>query len=209
MKVRFIVLAAGAAVAFAIGACSGPTQPIATSATVFDTGGLYALSDAPVSGPTAIATLVLLGGNLYGPLAVRAVPGVDFNVAFDINGATAIAMPTHAVMFSPVFFGAIEEETTLPFDSMLTAPTVGYTDSLTLTLHPGSRFYVQSFTSNPACAAQQTTARHYIYSKIIIDSINYTPWDAVTAPSGHTLYYRLVVDPNCGFLGLGPGFPKE
>jgi hypothetical protein len=100
------------------------------------------------------------------------------------------------------------QATLTPYDSMFTAPTLGYDDSMPMPIRAGTRFYMQSVAS--FCTATQTvTARLYIYAKFVIDSINFAPYDPITAPNGRTIYYRMVVDPNCGFLGLGPGIPTD
>jgi len=208
MKVRILLLAAGAFVAAAAGACGGPTQPVATHENIFDTAGVYALTGAPESGPTGVATLTLLATNFYGPTPVRAVPGSHYDVVFDINGSTAVVLPPKLVGFTGQFTAALQESQQ-PYDSMTVAPTEGYSDSTSIVIHPGTRFYVQSVTSNPTCTAQSVAARRYIYSKFYIDSINFSPYDPITSPNGRTIYYRMVVDPNCGFLGLDAGIPSE
>jgi hypothetical protein len=210
MKVRVLLLAAGALVAAAAGACGGPTQPVATHDNIFDTAGVYALTGAPESGPTAVATLIALGGSVFGPSPVRAVPGTRFDVAFDIRDTVALALPPMLVGFQPFSaFNGFLQLSSQPYDSMSVAPTDGYSDSTPIVIHAGSSFYVQSLTTNPACTAQSVQARRYIYSKFHIDSINFAPYDPVTSPNGRTIYYRMVVDPNCGFLGLDAGIPSE
>ncbi len=208
MKVRILLLAAGALAAAAAGACSGPTQTIATQDNVFDTAGVYALTGAPESGPTGVATLTLLGPSFYGPSPVRAVPGAHYDVVFDIHDTTAVALPPGLVGFTGALTAGLQISLQ-PYDSMLVSPTLGYSDSTAITIHAGTRFYVQSLTSNPTCSVQSVAARRYIYSKFIIDSINFSPYDPITAPNGRTIYYRMVVDPNCGFLGLDTGVPSE
>jgi len=54
---------------------------------------------------------------------------------------------------------------------------------------------------------QLVASQQFIYSKIVIDSINYTPFDAFTNPAGNTIYFRIVVDPNCGFRSFKEGRP--
>ena len=74
-------------------------------------------------------------------------------------------------------------------------------------LRAGSTFYVQSF--NVSCRNQGLVNRKYYYAKFVIDSINYTPYNAVSNPKGRTIYYRMVTDPNCGFTSLEPGIPPS
>jgi hypothetical protein len=196
MKVRVLFLAAGALVAAAAGACGGPTQPPAKNATIFDTAGVYAFTGAPESGPTGVSTLTLLGLNFYGPTPVRAVPGAHFDVVFDIvNDTQAVARPPRNVGYTPTYNSGMQATLT-PYDSMFTAPTLGYDDSMPMPIRAGTRFYMQSVAS-------------FCTAKFVIDSINFAPYDPITAPNGRTIYYRMVVDPNCGFLGLGPGIPTD
>jgi hypothetical protein len=97
--------------------------------------------------------------------------------------------------------------TTQAYDALTDAPTSGYNDSLPLLIKGGTVFFVQSLSFN--CTTQALLGRRYIYSKIIVDSINYSAYDPNSAPAGRTLYYRMVVDPNCGFISLEPGLPTH
>jgi hypothetical protein len=202
MKARLLIVPGALLFAAWTAACGSPTSTAALYETQFDTAGLFALTTAPESGPTAIDVLVLG----VGPRAVRAVPGDNFDVAFDLLGTQAIAYPTHAISPASGYAAGIVKST-LAFDAVTVAPTSGYNDSTAIDIQPGNVIVVQSFSA--ACASQPLVARKYIYAKIIIDSVNLTPYDPITAPAGRTLYYRIVSDPNCGYTSLEPGIPQN
>jgi hypothetical protein len=200
MKVRIRLIALGAAAAAlsaTIAACSYSSAVKAQLDTIADTAGVFALTGAPESGPTAVNTFV--------PQPVRAVPTENFDVAFDIVGDTqAIALPVHNV-----YIGASAgiQLSTEPYDALTDAPTVGYNDSVNVNIKAGTVFLIQSFSYG--CTTQASTYQRYIYSKFVIDSVHYYPYNEVSAPAGRTIYYRMRNDPNCGFTSLEPGLPTH
>ena len=96
-------------------------------------------------------------------------------------------------------------DSTQTFDAITQAPNVPYNDSTVVPLKPGTILIIQALSN--ACTVQLTTAQQFIYSKIVIDSINYTPFDGFTNPAGNTIYFRIRVDPNCGFRSFKDGLP--
>jgi len=86
MKVRFLVLIAGAGAAAV--ACADPLATTATLATIDDTAAVYALTGAPESAPTAI--------NITFPRAVITTPGEHYDVVFDIARAAIAALESVA-----------------------------------------------------------------------------------------------------------------
>jgi hypothetical protein len=205
MKSRLLLIPAGVALAAALAACGGPTEAPAQHATIPDESSVYALTGAPPSAPTAVTILGLVGLDLEGPGVMRAVPSNPVDVVFDIVGTQAKALPTK-VVFASQFFGALLASTQ-PYDAMTAAPTCCYADTIPMNISAGTTFYVQSFNSN--CSAQGVQNRRYVYAKFLIDSINYTPFNAISNPSGRTIYYHTVTDPNCGFTSLEPGIPPS
>lgn len=197
MKSRLLLLPAGVALVAAFAACGSPTETPAGNATIADTNSVYALTGAPPSAPTGV--------NDSFPKPVRAVPTEAVDIVFDIVGTQAIVLPTKLV-FASQYFGALLASTQ-PYNAMTAAPTCCYADTIALNITAGTTFYVQSF--NLACRNQGVVNRRYIYAKFIIDSINYTPYDAIANPSGRTIWYRMVTDPNCGFTSLEPGIPSS
>ena len=95
---------------------------------------------------------------------------------------------------------------TRSFDEITRAPTSGYNDSTAVPIKAGDVLLVQA--ASYACGGQVISARLYIYSKMVIDSIKVSPpFDDETNPGGSTIYFRLRVDPNCGFVSFEDGLP--
>ncbi len=161
---------------------------------------VYGLSEAPLNGPTAINTFV--------PLAVRTDPTQNYDVVFDVRPdsagtPTAYILPPRAV----ASFGnaGLIRDTTQTFDAITQAPVNGYNDSTIVPVKAGDVVSVLALSF--ACSSELVTGRQVIYSKIVIDSVHYTPYDPFTNPSGSTIYLRIRVDPNCGFISFLSGLP--
>lgn len=211
MKVRYAFLLFGASLLAATAAC-GPVANASTRydclvgsavagsgnglATVHDTQAVFSLDGGPPSGPSAINTCT--------PTPVQAVPGSFFDVAIDIQGTQAYALPPHAVSSAGA---AGLDTTTQTWDQVTEAPASGYNDSTALAIGPGTVFLVQAQPRN--CQLLPYQNQRFLYSKILIDSIHYYPFNAVTAPSGLTVYYEILVDPVCGYRSLAPGIPPS
>ena len=197
---RLLGLCVAVAAACAVAACSNPFAVKATVNTIDDTVAVYGLSEAPTNGPTAINTFI--------PKVVRVDPSQNYDIVFDIRAdssgqPTAYALPPRAVGFFGG--GGIQKDTTRTFAQITQAPVTGYNDSTALPIRAGDVLLVQSLSY--ACTSQIISARQFIYSKIVIDSVHYTPFDPVTTPNGSTIYLRLRVDPNCGFISFADGLP--
>jgi hypothetical protein len=203
MKVRVLCLAAGALIVVAAGACGDPLAPtslcppLPACENIFDTAGVYSISDGPESGPTGV--------DIWVPHAVISIAPNHFDLTFDIQGAQARVLPSKIVA-ACVYCGALQLTTAL-YDTITHAPTLGYSDSTSIDIQAGSVFWVQSFSYY--CRAQTIVARKYAYAKFIVDSINYTPYDPIASPHGRSVYYRMVIDPNCGYTGLEQGVPPS
>ncbi|HLB08143.1 MAG TPA: hypothetical protein VK617_01315 [Gemmatimonadaceae bacterium] len=192
MKVRFLVLIAGAGAAAV--ACADPLATTATLATIDDTAAVYALTGAPESAPTAI--------NITFPRAVITTPGENYDVVFDIRNDSAFAFPPHAIGAA---LTAGLQLATQPFGAITQAPTSGYNDTLPVFIKTGDVLLVQS--TSVQCATQTVPARTFIYAKVVIDSIFYD--EAAPPHVPRTIWYRLRNDPNCGFLSFADGIPKS
>ena len=197
----FVLCCVGVLAITAVTACGDPLQVKANLATIDDTLSVYGLSEAPPSGPSALNTFL--------PAVVRTDPSQNYDVVFDIkpNGLgqpTAYIYPPRAVSG---FFGSagIIKETTKSFDQITQAPVSGYNDSTAVEIKAGDVLVIQAMSY--ACAGQIVPGRRFIYSKMVIDSVNYTPFNATTNPSGSTIYFRMRVDPNCGFISFANGVP--
>ncbi|HEU4642072.1 MAG TPA: hypothetical protein VFS44_06410 [Gemmatimonadaceae bacterium] len=200
MTARLLLLCVGVLAVAATTACGDPFKATATVQNIDDTLALYGLSEAPANGPTGINTFV--------PRAVRADPSQNYDILFDIrpdsSGArTAYILPPRAVGL----FGSagIIKDSTQAFEEITQAPVRGYDDSTAVPIKAGDVLLVQA--ASFACASQLITDRRVIYSKIVIDSVNYSPFDPDTNPAGSTIHLRMRVDPNCGFISFADGLP--
>ena len=200
MPARPLVLTFGALAVLAAAACGNPFALKANTDVIADTLAVYGLTSAPTDGPTAL--------NTFGPQLVTTTPTSHYDIVFDIRpdsagNLQAYALPPKAV----ASFGSAGfiVDSTQAFDAIASAPNVPYNDSTIVPLQPGTILVVQALSS--ACSVQLVASQQFIYSKIVIDSINYTPFDAFTHPAGNTIYFRIVVDPNCGFRSFKEGRP--
>jgi hypothetical protein len=200
----------GAAAVFIAGACAAPTSSktkydclttgtgdtVNHTTTQADTQAIFSINGGPANGPSAVNTCI--------PQPVIARPASLFDFAVDIEGTQAFVLPPSAVS-SAGAAGWLSTDTA--YDLIKEAPTIGYNDTTPLAIAPGSVFLIQAI--KPGCSGLPYTSQHYIYSKFIIDSIHYYPYNPVTAPSGLTVYYRMVSDPICGYTSLAPGIPAN
>lgn len=184
-------------------ACGDPFQARATAKVYDDTLSVYGLSAAPANAPTAL--------NTFDGVVVRTDPSQRYDAVFDIRvdpstgDTAAYILPPSAVSgFSSA--GIIRE--TRAFGEILRAPTGGYDDSTEVRIQPGDVLLIQA--ASYACAGQLISSRRFIYSKLVIDSIHASPpFDPVTNPGGSTIYFRIRVDPNCGFVSFADGLPDS
>ena len=182
-------------------ACKDPFEVKAQADVFEDTLAVYGLSAVPPTAPTAL--------NTFDGVVVRTDPSQHFDVVFDIRedpetgDTTAFVLPPRAVGgFSTA--GILKD--TRSFDEITRAPTSGYNDSTAVPIKAGDVLLVQA--ASYACGGQVISARLYIYSKMVIDSIKVSPpFDDETNLGGSTIYFRLRVDPNCGFVSFEDGLP--
>lgn len=200
MPARLLVLFVGIIAVFSLSACGNPFAVNATAKNIDDTLVVYALSEAPLNAPTALNTFI--------PVAVRTDPTQNYDLVFDIRPdstgtPTAYVLPPRAV--ANTASAGIIRDSTQAFEDIKQAPVNGYNDSTIVPIKKGDVLIVQS--QSFACTQELVTARQFIYSKIVIDSINFTPYDAFTNPDGSTIRLRIRVDPNCGFISFLDGLP--
>jgi hypothetical protein len=201
MTARLFVLCMGALAVAAATACGDPLQVKANLDTIDDTLAVFGLSEAPPSGPSALNTFV--------PRAVRTDPAQNYDVVFDIRPDSAGARTAYilpAAVVGPFGSSGIIKETAQSYDEIVKAPVTGYNDSTAVPIKAGDVLVVQA--GSAACAGQIVQARRFIYSKLVIDSVNYSAFDPINNPNGSTIYFRMRVDPNCGFLSLASGLPS-
>lgn len=200
---RPLVLAVIAAAAVAVAAsCGNPFAVTASLKDFTDTLSVYGLTEAPIVGPSAI--------NTYQGKPVPTQPSTNYDIVFDIHPDSTGAMAAWALPPRLVgTFGStgLIKDTTRAFEDIKQAPVNGYDDSTAVRIRPGDVLLLQA--QSYVCAGAVLQQRLYIYSKIVIDSINLAPFDPNTNPNGSTIYLRITVDPNCGFISFADGLPPN
>lgn len=174
-----------AAVAVAFWSCGDPTRINARFEVVSDTITVSALSGSSIGARTALNTLR--------HEAVRAEPGSNFDVVFDITSAgQAVIYPAQAI--SSLGRAGIQRSTQ-QLDSILVAPSEGYSEAMTPTsVSVGDVILIRAVQA--ACRPPELNP--YIFSKLQITAI-----DTVA----RTVTFVMRVDPNCGFRSFRDGIP--
>ena len=157
-----------------------------------------------IAKPTVVSLFIR---DLLSALAVlsRQVVRVDgfaaFDVAFDINAAgNAVITPVKLVVVSPGGsrpVGLLRVPGT--FETALEAPKTGYEADSSFVLTAGEVVMVQS-AHNTAGDLCQFAINPNIYAKITVDSLNL---------ASRTIFFRLGLDPNCGFRSFVTGVPTS
>ena len=191
MKARIAVIAVGLAAA-GISACGDPTSIKASLLNSVDTLSVFALSGTPPNYPSGIALLS------HQPVHVDGF--ALFDVAFDINAdGNAVIYPVKMIVASgssrPVAMQTISQ----PFELVTEAPKTGYQSDSALVAPIGKTVVVQS-AHNAAADLCQFAINPNIYAKIAVDSVNL---------ASRTIYFRMGVDPNCGFRSFAEGIPTS
>ena len=191
MKARLAVIAAGLTAAF-ISACGDPTGLKASLINSVDTLSVFALSGTPPNYPSGLALLSRQPVHVDG--------FATFDVAFDINPAgNAVIYPVKMIVASgsprPVAMLKISEA----FDAVTEAPKTGYQADSALVALPGETIVVQA-AHNAGADLCQFAINPNIYAKIAVDSVNLT---------SRTIYFRMGLDPNCGFRSFAEGLPSH
>lgn len=192
MKARLAILAT-VCVVVVLNACGDPTNIRANLPTVVDTLSAWALSGTPPTYPSGIS--------LPGRQAVRVDAFGAFDVAVDINEAgKAVIYPAKLVISipggsRPVGLQLIDAA----FESVTSAPKTGYETDTALVVMPGQTVVVEA-----AHNQDQEICRFAIspnlYAKIAVDSVNL---------ASRILYFRMALDPNCGFRSFAEGIPTS
>jgi len=197
MKLRQLVPPAGlAAVVFGVSACDAPNATTNLISVIADTLTVYALTGTPPSYPAAF--LASSGA------VTRADGGFNFDVRFDIDPSSQVIVYPQKLVGVPCVTGALNcggalggkpvglQRITVAFDSLERAPVSGYQFDSTFTLKPGQGLVMQVQSSSECPLAFSTV----MYSKFVVDSID---------TNRRSIYFRSIVDPNCGYRSLIPG----
>ena len=191
MKARLAVIAAGLTAAF-ISACGDPTGLKATLLNSVDSLSVFALSGTPPNYPSGLSFLSRQPVHVDG--------FANFDVAFDINAdGNAVIYPVRLI----VAFGSSRpvamQKIGQAFDLVTEAPKTGYQSDSALVALPGETIVVQS-AHNAGADLCQFAINPNIYAKIGVDSVNL---------SSRTIYFRMGLDPNCGFRSFAEGLPSH
>jgi len=155
-----------------------------------DTVTLYALNGGtPVRTPSAY----FIGTEVQPPEAVLIQNGSPFDFAVDLDSLyRVVVLPTGALRLG---IGSGVQTVTTAFDSIRIAPNGGYKRDSAVTMTVGGRAIVHSRDSQ--CSNLITVV---YYAKIEILAVDTT---------SRKITFQVLVDDNCGYRGLEPGFPAR
>jgi hypothetical protein len=192
-KNRAVTRAVYTSILALLSACGDPLG-IQASDPVFTTGlGVFALSTAPPSYPTAVDT----------PFG-RAVPvnvGANFDFAFDLDAAGNILVhPARRVVTSPLGVNRVAlQKVAGTFESVDRAPTSGFVKDSSIVVAIGEVVVVEAERLRQGDFCTFAISPH-LYSKFVVDAVD---------PVERTIMLRLTVDPNCGFRSFTEGIPRS
>lgn len=170
-------------------ACSSSTDlPDPTDANIIDTTTVWALDGTAITDPS--------GFSIPDRIAVRTDQTAAFDFAFNIdNSGKPVFLPIDLLGLGSV--SGINPGlllTPIPFDSITQAVVGdGYVFDDTVTVVVGSSYYARS---RVVCSALAVP----MYGKLEILSVD---------PGERSVTFRYLVDNNCGYQGLEPGFPRN
>lgn len=185
------VAAAAVALASAASSCGDPTAVDAQFETDSATVEVFALNGTSPTLPSAIRTRSIV--------PVRVGNDFAFDVAFDLGpGGEVIAYtPTMVAnqLAAPRRVGLLLAEG--PFDAFVKAPTSGFKYDSLLTVPAGKLLLVDVI--EPSCVNLSILGPN-VKSKIQVESVDL---------GRRSITLRILSNPNCGFLELVPGLPRE
>ena len=193
MKARLAQLAAMSA-AVVINACGDPTSIKASLPTMVDTLSVFALSGTPPAYPSGLS--------IVGGIPVRVDGFANFDVAFDINqDGDAVILPVKLVVASPggsrpVFLQKVSGT----FETVTEAPKTGFDADSALVMQLGEVVVIKSAHNVSDGDVCRFAINPNIYAKIAVDSVN---------QASRTIYFKLGLDPNCGFRSFADGVPTS
>jgi hypothetical protein len=128
------------------------------------------------------------------PTRVRVDQSALLDFAFDLDSAGRPALyPTGAIHLGRA---SGLGRTTAPFDSITVAPTGGYEFDSALVVGPDSVVLVRS-RPTPCLVTGVTVS---LYAKLRVLGVD---------EAARRLDFAILVDQNCGYLGLSPGLPTR
>ncbi len=161
--------------------------PPASFPNFVDTVTLFALRGTPITTPSAYDILTRT--------AARTDTGAVFDFAFDFDSTGAAVLFPAGVLGLPPEAGL--QLSTETFESIVRAPTDEYVVDSVLTISVGNVFIGRSRNSAVLCVFLGALPR---YGKFRVLDVN---------RQDRTVTLESLVDLNCGFRGLEPGFPTS
>ena len=172
-----------------LAACSNDNLlPVAASPNAVLPVTLGALRSTSVQTPSAFSVFA------SGALRTDAALGSNFDFLYDIDPVLGPAFfPAEVVkVIPPSSTNPGLKRMNVPFDSIKVADLNGYTNDAFLTVDSGDVFLVRS-----GIVCSQGVP---MYGKLVVTQV-----DTVA----HEVTFNVLVDNNCGYRGLQPGFPKN
>jgi hypothetical protein len=169
----------------ACGDTTGLLPPIA--ANVVDTATFAAIRGTPIGDPSGL--------DMVTNRVMRTDQGRAFDIAFDFDSAdAAVLLPAGLLGFQaqPGW-----RRTNQEFSAITSAPIEDFVADSSLALTVGQVFFVRSRNSSSACGFLGAVPR---YGKFHVLEINL---------QDRSIRLEFLVDVNCGYRGLEPGFPTS
>jgi hypothetical protein len=166
-----------------------PTLVVATDSLI-----AYALTGTSPALPSALAVTFRS--------TVRVDGSAAFDIAFDIDSTGKVVVSPVRVLVNQLS-GApsvgIQTMFTTPFDDIKAAPGGYYRPDTAIVVSPGQPFVVLTnrATGSDACVYDPTPR---VYAKVVVDSVQ---------TASRAIFFRVVVDPNCGYRSFQPGLPSS
>ncbi|HJS42563.1 MAG TPA: hypothetical protein VJ755_03760 [Gemmatimonadales bacterium] len=153
---------------------------------------VYALTGTPVTSPS--------GYLIVDRRVVRTdIIGATFDFVFDIDSlGRAVLFPTGAVNLGRQSGAQISS---LPFDSLRSAPSGGYQVDSAVVLTIGSVVALHS--RSVQCSFDFQPVHNYFAKLLVLDI------DTTSGPTGRRIDLRVLTNINCGYRGLEPGLPRS
>jgi hypothetical protein len=185
---RFLLGAVAAGFAAATIACGDSLGlPPPSFPNVVDTTTLFALHGTTIRAPSAYD---VVGGTLS-----RTEQAQPFDFAFDIDETASPMIFPAGALDLPNQAGV--QLSSVPFDSLLSAPLEGYVLDSALVITDSSVFIVRSRSDRTACRFLGALPRYGKFRVLELDR------------QARSVTLELLVDLNCGFRGLEPGLPTS
>lgn len=171
-----------------VAACdTGINLPPPVFPNVVDTVTLYALRGTAISQASAF--------DIIRASAARTDRGEIFDIAFDIDTtSTPLVAPAGVLGFAPQAGIRISDEA---FDDIQRAPEEDFVVDSTITLRRDLVFIARSRSEGTGCAFLGPLPRYGKFRVLAIDQ------------QERSVTFEFLVDLNCGFRGLEPGFPSD